>query len=77
MMTTNERIHNIRQYFKMSQAELAFKTGFSIKEIICFETKGTVISGYILLKILSAFEMNMDEFKDFNKVCQDVDAGVN
>ncbi|PKM51762.1 MAG: transcriptional regulator [Firmicutes bacterium HGW-Firmicutes-7] len=64
-MTINEKIHIIRNNKGMSQAELAYKTGFSIYEIISYETNKTVISGYVLLSILSALELNINEFKTY------------
>lgn len=63
-MTINEKIHMVRTRKGMSQAELAFKTGFSIIEIISFETNGTRLSGYILIQILNAFTMTTIEFKN-------------
>jgi transcriptional regulator with XRE-family HTH domain len=61
-MTLNEKIHMIRLNKGMSQAELAFKTGYSISDIINFESKGNKISGYDLLKVIEAFELNLNEF---------------
>ncbi|WP_313133332.1 helix-turn-helix domain-containing protein [Anaerocolumna sp.] len=48
----------------MSQAELAYKTGYSIQDIISFETNGTIIKGFVLLQILNAFEITIDEFRN-------------
>ncbi len=63
-MTINEKIHMIRVNKIMSQAELAYKTGYSIQDIISFETNGTIIKGFVLLQILNAFEITIDEFRN-------------
>lgn len=64
-MTINEKIHMTRIKNKMSLAELAYKTECSINEIINYETNGTIINGYILLKIIKAFNMSLVEFQKF------------
>ena len=64
-MTTNERIRMIRRKNGISQSELAYKTKFLLEEIICFETNGTGISGYTLLKLLKALDVTIDEFSMF------------
>lgn len=56
-MKINEKIHKIRIYKGISQAELAYKTDFSINEIIKYKTNGTIINGFVLLKIIRAFEL--------------------
>jgi transcriptional regulator with XRE-family HTH domain len=61
-MTLNEKIYMIRLNKSMSQAELAFKTGYSIGDIINFESRGNKISGYVLLKIIAAFDLSINEF---------------
>ncbi len=61
-MTLNEKIHMIRLSKGMSQAELAFKTGYSISDIINLESKGNKISGYVLLKIIAAFDLSINDF---------------
>lgn len=61
-MTLNEKIHMIRLNKGMSLAELAFKTGFSISDILSYESRGNKISGYVLLKILDALDLNLNEF---------------
>lgn len=63
-MTMNEKIHYIRLKKGMSQAELAFKTEHSINEIKVIETNGTRINAYILLKILYAFEIDIEKFQN-------------
>lgn len=62
-MTINEKIHFIRIKKGISQAELAYKTGCSINEIISFEKKGTIISGYVLLQLINAFDITLYEFQ--------------
>lgn len=63
-MTINKKIHMIRIKKGMSLAELAFKTDYTIAEILNFETSGTNLSGYALLKIITAFNMSLDEFRN-------------
>ena len=63
-MTINEKIYIIRINKGISQAELAYRTGFSIDDIKLFETNGTTISGYTLLKLLNAFKMKIKEFRE-------------
>lgn len=65
-MTINEKIHMIRVSQGMSQAELAFKTGYTINDIILFEKNGTIITGYILLQIINAFNITVDSFMKIN-----------
>jgi hypothetical protein len=62
-MTINEKIHFIRAKNGMSCAELSYKTDHTISEIRDLETNGTLINAYKLLKILSAFEMNINDFQ--------------
>jgi transcriptional regulator with XRE-family HTH domain len=62
-MILNERIHMIRIKKNMSQAELAFKTGYSINEIINFETNGNIINGYTLLQLLNALDIRIEDLK--------------
>ena len=62
-MTINEKIHMTRINKGMSLAELAFKTEYAIKDIVNFETNGTMINGYALLKIIKAFNMSLVEFQ--------------
>lgn len=67
-MLLNEKIHMIRKNKKMSLAEIAFKSGYTIEDIICFETKGTKINGYALLKILNALEITINDFEKLKVV---------
>lgn len=61
----NNKIHTIRIKKGMSLAEVAFKTGYTINDIKNFETVGTIISGYALLRIINTFDMSIEEFRDF------------
>jgi transcriptional regulator with XRE-family HTH domain len=63
-MTLNEKIHKIRLEKGMSQAELAFKTEYSIDEIKIFEINDKKINGFILLKIIKALDMSVCEFEN-------------
>lgn len=63
-MTINEKIKLIRKSKGMSQAELAFKIKCSIKEINYIETGDTRINGFMLLQILTAFNISVEEFKN-------------
>ncbi len=63
-MTINEKIHMTRINKGMSLAELAFKTEYAINDIVNFETNGTMINGYTLLKIIKAFNMSLVEFQN-------------
>lgn len=62
-MTINEKIHSIRTKKGISRAELAYKIGCSIDEVINYETAGTKVNGFIFLQIISAFEMTIREFE--------------
>ncbi len=64
-MILNDKIHTIRVKKGMSIAELAFKTGYTLTDIKNFETVGTIISGYALLRIINALDMSIVEFQDF------------
>ncbi len=61
-MTINSKIHQIRESKKISQAELAYETGYTIGDIINIEKDGTIITGFTLLQILKAFDISIDEF---------------
>jgi len=64
-MTLNEKIQLLRKKGGISQAELAFKIDCSIENIKDFETSGTKINGFILLRILENLDMTIDEFKNY------------
>lgn len=64
-MTINKKLMDVRKSKKMSQAELAYKLDCSIEEIKWFETNGTQISGFLLLKILSAFNLTVEDFEKY------------
>jgi transcriptional regulator with XRE-family HTH domain len=61
-MSINEKIHQIRLDKGMSQAELAFKSGFSLADIVKLETTGIIVNAYTLLQILKAFGITSTEF---------------
>ncbi len=63
-MTINEKIHKLRVKAGISQAELAYLTEYSIDEIIDFETRGTCINGYNLLKLLKGLGYSIDDLKN-------------
>lgn len=64
-MTINKKIHMIRIKKNMSLAEMAFKSDYSIEDIMNFETNGTIINGFTLLKIIKAFNISLVEFQNF------------
>ena len=65
-MTINSKIHQIRKSKNISQAELAYETGYTIDDIIEIEKDGTIINAYTLLQILTALNITIDEFKNWS-----------
>lgn len=63
-MTVNEKIKYVRKAKQISQAELAFKIDCSIEELRELENSSIKINGFLLLKILSALNLSVEEFKE-------------
>lgn len=63
-MIINKKLYLARVNKRMSRAELAYKTEHSISEIKAYETNGTPINAYTLLKILNTLEIKIKDFQD-------------